>query len=324
MWSVRKASDNADVSLNSPEIAPQPIAPKATSTLRLNSARSRLAVFWTDRTSSSSLISAIANRRVDSSAIDSACLLRSSEPMLPFKTFVGISTRTKVAPSPARVSSSSNLAKMQKSIRDYLQSLWEEFTHLFLKSKKKESPSVPFKLEFADWRSGNAVWAGSLPILQNRTYYLEVCPVSLADKRELGIKPPPTHTFRLHYFTNNGKGKIRTTVFCCHLNCYVFGRSVPDYTAVELLEKLAQRVKIVSLQSRINTENIGTLNSSIQIQTIQRPGELPLLKLDQNSDLPAVVILGKSHPERSQKYWQDYLELQLQEIKKREEKRLNN
>lgn len=197
-----------------------------------------------------------------------------------------------------------NLVELAKS-------LWEEFVSLF---KKQEAPQAaqPFARcpESGDWRTGRTTWAGVLPILKTRTYYLECQPVSLADKRELKLSPPPTHTFKLFYFSEG----VRTTVFCCYLNC-VIPRStlVPDWVATEMLSKrIAQHIQIMSVRSRV--EPLGS-SDRLETEVVKRPGELSLIKVKGDNTIPSVVLLSRTYPERTQAYWQGFLDAELERIK---------
>lgn len=201
-----------------------------------------------------------------------------------------------------------NLAELAKS-------LWDEFVSLF---KKPEAPQAvqPFSrcTESGDWRTGRSTWVGILAILKNRTYYLECQPVSLADKRELGLSPPPTHTFKLFYFSEVNGQRVRTTVFCCYLNC-VIPRStlVPDWVATEILSKrIAQHVQIISVRSRVETPGSS---DKLETEVVNRPGELSLIKVKGDNTIPSIVLLSRTYPERTQAYWQGFLDAELERVK---------
>lgn len=192
-------------------------------------------------------------------------------------------------------------------------SLWHDFVALF---KKPDTPQVPQPFarcnECGDWRTGRATWSGVLPILKNRTYYLECQPVSLADRRELGLLPPPTHMFKLFYFSEVNGQRVRTTVFRCYANCTISRSTlIPDWVATEILTKrIAQHIQIVSVRSRVDLGSSGL----IETEVVKREGELSLIKIKEDSTIPAVVLLSRN-PERSQAYWQGFLDAELERVR---------
>lgn len=191
-------------------------------------------------------------------------------------------------------------------------SLWHDFVALFKKTETPEAPQ-PFARcnDCGDWRIGRATWSGVLPILKNRTYYLECQPVSLADRRELKLSPPPTHKFKLCYFSGVNEQRVRTTVFCCYINCTIPRSTlIPDWVAAEILTKrVAQHIQVVSVRSRVELGS-GILG----VEVVKQEGELSLIKIKEDSTIPSVVLLSRN-PERSQAYWQGFLDAELERVR---------
>jgi hypothetical protein len=200
------------------------------------------------------------------------------------------------------------------NLQALIQQAWEQFIALFKGSKEPELSTLAFRRikEAADWRTGLGLWSGTLPLFSTRVYYLEVSRTSYADKKELEIKPPPTHTFKIYYFTtttNPKQPKQRITVFLGYLNCYLQGHS-EDYVAIEVIgHAVFQRLEKLCKRSRV-----GTVDTT-KTEVISRPDGLPQVRLKtENEGIPAVVLLGRSS-EKTQADWQQFIVEQMQKHK---------
>jgi hypothetical protein len=195
------------------------------------------------------------------------------------------------------------------NLSDIIKKLWDEFVSLF--NKEPEAPQViAFTRikEAGDWRTGTALWSGTLPLFSTRIYYLEILRTSIADKRELGIKPPPSHTFKLYFFSKTQSAqKQRVTVFVCYQNCYLQASS-EDYIGCEIIGKAISR-RLNELCSRSYAES----SDLTEAETITRPGQLPQLKL-KSANLPAVALLGRSTAP-TQANWQAFIDRQMEGIR---------
>jgi|GEM_PF-6472151 len=197
------------------------------------------------------------------------------------------------------------------NISSLIKQIWEKFAALF----DGQQPQQPQNLEFArvvegtNWRIGAGLWSGLLSVFTTRVYYLEISRTSLADRRELNLKPAPTHTFKLFYFRKTEVGKVRVTVFLIYLNCYLAGNS-EDFIAVEVLGKvLASHIKILSSQSYSGGSDLA------QSQIVKSPGQLPQVKVIQsNQGIPTVILLGQSTAQ-TLAYWQEFIISQMAVIK---------
>jgi hypothetical protein len=192
-----------------------------------------------------------------------------------------------------------------------IKELWERFATLFQGEKPKEPEALPFARvpEAGSWRLGVGLWSGLLSPFTGRIYYLEISRTSLADKRELQLKPPPSHTFKLFFFRKSSEKRVRTTVFLIYLNCFLGGNS-EDYIAIEILGKaIASHLQTLSSRSHAGGSDLA------ESQIIKVRGQLPQIKLTQaNQGLPTVVLLGQSTPQ-TRAYWQSFIDEQMQAVR---------
>jgi hypothetical protein len=192
-----------------------------------------------------------------------------------------------------------------------IRELWEKFKVLLEGRKPSEPESLTFARipEAGGWRTGTGLWSGLLSIFKARIYYLEVTRTSIADKRQLNLKPSPTHTFKLFYFSRADAARGRVTVFLIYKNCYLSGSS-EDFIAVELLGKsIARHLELLSAVSFVGRDDIT------EAEVVKHPGQLPQLKIkDGNQGIPSVVLLNRSTP-TSLDYWQQFIDAELQKIK---------
>jgi hypothetical protein len=200
------------------------------------------------------------------------------------------------------------------NLQALIQQAWEQFIALFKGSKEPELSTLAFRRikEAADWRTGLGLWSGTLPLFSTRVYYLEVSRTSYADKKELGIKPPPTHTFRIYYYTTTSNPKQerqRITVFLGYLSCNLPGHS-EDYIAVEVIgHAVSRRLEKLCRQSRVGTAD------TTKTDIIPRSDGLRQVKLKtDNEGIPASTLLGISS-ERTQSDWQKFIVEQMQKYK---------
>jgi hypothetical protein len=178
-----------------------------------------------------------------------------------------------------------------------------------------ETPEPPKSLKFGrdlaagNWRTGIGLWSGVLPLFSTRVYYLEITRTSIADKRELGIKPPPSHTFKLFYFSKTESAKQRITVFVVYKNCFLPSSS-EDYVAIEDIGKaLYQHLSIISERSYVSSAD------TISTEVIQHAGRLPQIKLkDGGQGIPSITLLGRSS-KISSDYWQKIIDEEFQKVK---------
>ena len=192
-----------------------------------------------------------------------------------------------------------------------IKELWERFATLFQGEKPKQPEALPFARvpEAGSWRLGVGLWSGLLSPFTGRIYYLEISRTSLADKRELQLKPPPSHTFKLFFFRKSSEKRIRTTVFLVYLNCYLGGNS-EDYIAIEILGKaIANQLQILGSRSYAGGSDLA------QSQVVKVRGQLPQIRLtDANQGLPAITLLGQSTP-LTLAYWQDFINQEMARVK---------
>jgi hypothetical protein len=195
-------------------------------------------------------------------------------------------------------------------IQSLIKRIWDKFTALF-EGEKPKPDVLPFDRvpEAGSWRLGVGLWSGLLSPFTSRIYYLEITRTSLADKRELRLSPPPSHTFKLFYFRKNSEERVRTTVFLLYLNCHLGGSS-EDYIAVEILGKaIANQLQILGSRSYAGGSDLA------QSQVIRVRGQLPQVRLtDANQGLPAVTLLGQSTP-LTLAYWQNFIDQEMARVK---------
>lgn len=238
------------------------------------------------------------------------CLM-SSSPSLPpvaVKTSKSSYSRTSLRFSLMPLSSSMTTI-FAMNLLETIETLWERFISLFQKKEPLLKPQPFHKVvEASNWRVGQGLWCGMLPPLSNRLYYLEIARTSYADRRELGIKPPPTHTFKLFYFsvTGNPPKKERVACFVCYCNCAHSG-TVEDFNAVEVLGvAIAAHLQLISRQSRVR---LGE-----QKLSLVEGSDFPRLVVEERS-LPGVTLLGRQRPETIA-YWQGFIAGEMEALKR--------
>jgi hypothetical protein len=220
------------------------------------------------------------------------------------------------------------------NLRVLIQKIWHQFLSL-RGNPPSSTPSLLFKrvketgdwqdgTGLGDWRSGAGLWCGTLPLFSNtRVYYLEVARVSYADKRELGIKPSPTHTFKVYYFTSSQSAsqtqKQRVMVFVAYQNCHLQGSS-EDFIAVEIIGQAIHR-----RLERLCKASSGTKTpDSIKAEVVARPGELPMIRITEgNNALPAVSLIGRA-TEQTREDWQRFVDQEMQKERDKRTERIRN
>jgi hypothetical protein len=192
-----------------------------------------------------------------------------------------------------------------------IKEIWDKFVSWAgIESPEKSKPSVFGRIvEAGNWRTGTGLWSGILPLFNTRIYYLEIVRTSIADKRELGIKPPPTHTFKLFYFSKVESPKQRITVFVVYQNCFLSGSS-EDFIAIEIIGKaIFRHLAIVSARSYVSSADL------IESEIIRHPGQLPQIKLKEGGQgIPSITLLGRSSAVTLD-YWQKFIDSELQKVK---------
>jgi hypothetical protein len=205
-----------------------------------------------------------------------------------------------------------------------IQKIWRDFLVL-IGNTPPSTPTLFFERvkEAGDWRSGTGLWSGTLPLFSTRVYYLEVTRTSYADKRELNIKPSPTHTFKVYYFTSSQSSpqiqKQRVMVFVAYQNCYL-NFCAEDFVAVEIIgQAIHRRLKLLcEATSGTRTPDF------IKAEVLKRPGELPLIRLaEDDKPLPAVSLLGRA-TEKTCADWQKFVDQEMQKERDKQRQRIKD